>query len=134
MVTLKGQCSTCGFYLGLKSIASEKKKNPFFCLSISSCNHLTAVFDFLPSVIIFLHLLFLIALCSSEYLSKGCISVHGLSCQMVELTFHLLVLLKSEQEKKKTLSTLFDDPCKLPIPRNCSLGEDTVMSGGGLGT
>lgn len=54
---------------------------------------------------------------------------------MVELAFHLLVLLKSEQEKKKkTLSTLFDDPCKLPIPRNCSLGEDMVMSGGGLGT
>lgn len=78
------------------------EKNPFFCLSISSYNHLTAVFDFLPSVIIFLHLLFLIALCSSEYLSKGCISVHGLSCQMVELAFHLLVLLKSEQEKKKT--------------------------------
>lgn len=102
MVPLKGQCLTCGFYLGLKSIASEE--NPFFSLSISSCNnHLTAVFDFLPSVIIFLHLLFLIALCSSEYLSKGCISVHGLSCQMVELAFHLLVWLKSEQEEKNPL-------------------------------
>lgn len=111
---------SCLWIPGLELITSEKI-HPLIYLSVSLCNPLTAVSS---SHNCFSSFTLSDSLLLTEYLSKGYISVRGLSHQMAMLGLHLLVLLKSkwgEGEPNTPLNTVSGHPCELPVLLSCCL-------------